>query len=480
MLNSDETPQPIDAPQKGSRPKVAKRQGQAVRKATTTSKENASVNMAWDLGGHLYGVQLILKLKDLHTQLVAKGPPGAASFDGQVDLARKQTRTCTFSRSADGMQTQQTFIEYLEQLDREITQHSDAAVAAGGEPILRPVVLCLDNHASRYSAEVLLAASGQSSRLGIRLFTEEPMTSGFLQSLDQYNATFHRRYNDGRDVYKAAYEAHYKKPCTSYGMVEFIKVLGGDVTLGLPGMWFFWATPHDIITAWRKVGIAGNKLAPEMIDRSEFIDQPALTPGGEQPASPRVTRKRAADLAMTPEGMASGSLQSEKAKVQRLLEHAQELEAMVDAPFDPTAAGVLVPDVVTRPDKEGGGGRKRLTAMHGSVTMQGVGEEAEQREREAAEQAAAAKAKKVQAAEKKEAEAAAASERDAAFARCEVACACGATPCPYAKWKRCPACGPKSGLCKVRACVAARKPLLLGFTPPVGLLEGPEGMDGAL
>ena len=232
-----------------------------------------------------------------------------------------------------------------------------------------------------------------------------------------------------------------------------------------------------------------------MIDRSEFIDQPApmaalatpgaelATPGAElatpgaEPASPHVARKRAADLAMTPEGMVSGSLESEKATVQRLLGHAQELEAMVDAPFDPTAAGILVPDVVTRPDKEGGGGaRKRLTAMHGSVTMQGVGEEAEQREREATEQAAAAKAKKLQAAEKKEAEAAAASERDAAFARCELACVCMVdmvTPCPYAKWKRCPECGPKNGLCKVRACVAARKPLLLGYTPPVGLLERP-------
>ena len=180
---------------------------------------------------------------------------------------------------------------------------------------------------------------------------------------------------------------------------ELIKVLGGDATLGLPGMWFFWANPYDIITAWRKVGIAGNKLAPEMIDRSEFIDQPApmaalATPGAAEPASPRVARKRAADLAMTPEGMVSGSLESERAKVQRLLGHAQELEAMVEAPFDPTAAGLLVPDVVTRPDKEvPGGGRKRLTVMHGSVTMQGVGEEAEQREREAKELAAAVKAK---------------------------------------------------------------------------------------
>ena len=108
------------------------------------------------------------------------------------------------------MQTQATFLQYLQQLDCEITAHSDAAVAAGGEPIARPVVLCLDNHASRYSEELLKAASGQGAKLGIRLFTEEPMTSGFLQSLDQYNGTFHRRYNEGRDAYKIAYEAAYE------------------------------------------------------------------------------------------------------------------------------------------------------------------------------------------------------------------------------------------------------------------------------
>lgn len=60
----------------------------------------------------------------------------------------------------------------------------------------------------------------------------------------------------------------------------------------------------------------------------------------------------------------------------------------------------------------------------------------------------------------------------AAFARCEVACVCGMVPCPYAKWKRCPACGPNNGLCKARACVAARKPLLLGYNPGEGAQDG--------
>lgn len=165
-------------------------------------------------------------------------------------------------------------------------------------------------------------------------------------------------------------------------------------------------------------------------------------------------------------------MESEKAKVQRLLEHGQALEALLDAPFDPTEAGLLVPDVVTRPNKEGPAGRKRLMAMHGSVTMQAVGEEAEQREREATEQAAAAKAKKQMAVEKKEAERLADVKREADFAVCESVCTCGVTPCPWIGWKRCPECGPKKGLCKVRACSAARRPLLLTLTPAVEAVEG--------
>ena len=52
---------------------------------------------------------------------------------------------------------------------------------------------------------------------------------------------------------------------------------------------------------------------------------------------------------------------------------------------------------------------------------------------------------------------------------------CGVIPCPWAKWKRCLNCGPKKGLCKVRECVTARKPLLLGYNPAVGAQETTEG-----
>ena len=90
--------------------------------------------------------------------------------------------------AAEGMQTEETFLTYITRLDKWIDQRSSVEVAAGGAPIERPVVLMLDNHASRFSDEVLQKTCGQAAELGIRIFSEESGTSGFLQALDQFNS----------------------------------------------------------------------------------------------------------------------------------------------------------------------------------------------------------------------------------------------------------------------------------------------------
>tara|TARA_B110000046_G_scaffold128325_1_gene134725 strand:+ start:2324 stop:2806 length:483 start_codon:yes stop_codon:yes gene_type:complete len=154
--------------------------------------------------------------------------------------------------------------------------------------------------------------------------------------------------------------------------------------------------------------------------------------------------------------------------VKALRKYAEELEAERDAPFDPKAAGILVPTAVERPEGRRGAGRKRLSDLHGSVTMRDVGGEAEKRRLEDEAARKAVEEKKRQRLEKKGDEEREAGERIAAFELCEHGCVCGVVPCPYAKRKRCPVCGPNSSVCKVRACVAARKPLLLGYNPVVG------------
>ena len=466
VLNGDETPQGVNASQKGARPKVGKRQGKSVRRAGTYTKENVSLNATWDLHGHLYGLQVVTKRKELSEDLVAEPPRGARAFDDTTDLAAKQSRYCLLSRTKDGMQTQASFIEYLEDLDRQITAHSKASVADGGEPIERPVVLCLDNQASRFSEEVLTAASSQESRLGIRMFTEEPGTSGFLQSLDQYNGKLHRNYNKALGVYKEAFKAHHSHELATVSLSHFLKVLGGCHVLGVPGMWFSWADPFDSVNAWRKVGIAGNKLVPSLINRDEFVTiQPTAAP--TTPTAPN--RKRAAELALTPDGMESGSLASERAKVKALLTYSEELETEHDARFCPAAAGLLVPDCATRPDKSGKNpARKRMSQLHGSTSMRNLAEEAKKRREEDEEKAQTTAANKQQRLEKKEEKKAAAAEEAAGFAHCEAGCKCKKNPCPYAGWKRCPECGPKKGECRARACIAARGPLLLGWNQAAG------------
>jgi hypothetical protein len=199
--------------------------------------------------------------------------------------------------------------------------------------------------------------------------------------------------------------------------------------------------------------------------------------------SPRANRMakraRAADLAKTPDGMVSGSLEAERAKVKALRAALEEREAEDDAPFDPVKAGILVPDVITRDEKPQGKptGKRRLSDLHGSVTMRDVAGEARRRREEAEEAERKKEEKKREAEEKRAAEKRAAQEREAAFAQCEHGCACGVVPCPWLGWKRCPTCGPKKGLCRVRACSAARQPLLLGFN---GVVEAPEVPEGAV
>lgn len=456
--------------QKGRRAKVAKRKGSAVRTSDTENKETLTVNMCWDLSGHNYGVQLVTKRKTLSDDMVITAPSGARQFDDQVDIVHMQTHSCLISRTKEGIQTEVSFIQYLEALNKWITQRSDAEVKAGGKPIERPVVLMLDNHASRYGDEVLAAAEGACPSLGIRIFTEEPATSGFLQALDQYNSKFHRDYNKAKEAFKEAFKARHGNRPPHIGLKEFLSILGGDSSLGLPAMWFSWADPYDIVTAFRKVGIAGNVLCPDNIDRSEFIHQAAAERdvAAAPSASPVVSVEEAA---RTPDGVRSGSLEAMKAKIEKLKALAAKYKSKMEAGFDPLEAGLLVPvsaiagaepgRIPDEDEDESAPARKRsrLSDLHGSFTLREMRAEKDRR-KEAEDGAAEERAQRKQAAAKKKAqEEGETAVRIKAFERCELGCVCGAPPfaCPFAKWKRCPTCGPKPGLCKVRACVAARK-----------------------
>ena len=47
---------------------------------------------------------------------------------------------------------------------------------------------------------------------------------------------------------------------------------GGVEDLGLQGVWFTWVNPQMLISAWRLVGICQQRLTPQAIDRSNFVE----------------------------------------------------------------------------------------------------------------------------------------------------------------------------------------------------------------
>ena len=165
-----------------------------------------------------------------------------------------------------------------------------------------------------------------------------------------------------------------------------------------------------------------------------------------------------------------------KAKFEEMEAYAAELEAKAAAQFNPLSTGLLVPDVITKVPVRAKT-RSKLSDKHGSFTLQDVNGEKKKRVAEDESAADAAAAKRLKAADKKSEAETARADIVMGFEACEHACVCPSKPCAWSGWKRCPACGPKKGLCRVRVCIAARQPLALTYVRAEGdqprFLEGP-------
>jgi len=268
------------------------------------------------------------------------------------------------------------------------------------------VVLAVDNHGSRYDDEVLAAFGHAESEYGIRIFTEEPNTSQFLQALDQYNKKFHDSYQKTLHAYRMAYQQRHGKP-PSMGLVDFFSILSGSGELNIPGMWFIWCDSIDVINAWRKVGICGNVLAPEGICRDGFIDQhdPTVSRVTSANAGPSTASAPAADspppsptagpigsptfseYVCTPEGVASGSNEALLGKLARAREldaHNRSKPPKFRKIFDPSAEGLLpIPERVVRQPADAE--HTRLDSHFGSMSLHNIAQQkAERRDAQAA------------------------------------------------------------------------------------------------
>lgn len=383
----------------------------------------------------------------------------------------------------------------------------------GGTAIEFPVVLIVDNHASRFDSAVQDLCREGAGRLGIRLFFEESNTSHFLQMLDQINEKCHAAYKARKKEYKTAHKQKCARPPPfvmtrpprlshthrrhhlhrygeepDIGLPEFFEILGGCADLGIEGMWWSWCSRTDLLQAWRRVGILGNRLAPDLISRANFIDQGLAEQAAAERSPSRAGPSAAAPAnPATPPGMRTGSLAAVQDKLQQAMVIISEMQR---GPDPSTVPGLLLPRIPENKKRARGGQRVQEISEGGSASLRYLYESGQERKATEKKKADGIEARKVQRAAAKDAQQQAVADLIAAYERCNPVCRC-AGPCPVAGLKRCATCGiVKPQLCRVRTCVAARNgdaplllmppepdppPLPLTAPPPVG---PPAARDG--
>ena len=448
--------------------------GKPLQIQETENKETASVMMAGDAGGFMYGVQFLVKRAGFTWAMTdcLDAPDWALKFDNQIYELEQKSTYCLVTANETGMQTGTTFLDCLKFLRRQIDHRNRLLRERGRKEIAFPITLSLDNHASRFDIQVLRACKGDATGLGFRLFFEESGTSGFLQMWDQINKSAHTAYKKARKEYKTQYEAKYDEP-PDIGVPEFLEIWGGCRDLNLQGAWFTWCSSQMIVSAFRKVGVLSGRLDASQVCRDSFKDRmpgdgpahPApeqATPAAAEPSSPSQTTVEA--VSKTPEGMRSGSLAALKAQLAAARAHAQALESNK---FDPKNYPELVKPKETLAKKRARSGR-RLNSGCGSATLAELLDQKEEVIAEEATAAAAVEARKAAWAARADEATAAAAALQSAWEKCGKGCICGlAEACPIKGLKRCSTCGDiKSRVCIKKPCVAARRPLLITFVPP--------------
>ena len=210
LLNCDEMPQFLAYIANGKLQRAFGRKGVKLQTCANENRECATLMTAADLSGFLYGLQVIVSRKHARASWAdcCDVPEWGLSFaDEKILLGEGKATYGMISPNEKGMQTKETFMEFLRFLVEQIKARSEAEVAAGKPPIEFPVTLMLDNHSSRFGEEILEACSEDAAGLGISLFFEESMSSHILQMLDKIFEKLHKAYRQGLKEYKKQWES---------------------------------------------------------------------------------------------------------------------------------------------------------------------------------------------------------------------------------------------------------------------------------
>jgi hypothetical protein len=129
LLNSDEKPLFLDY-QTGKLTRAYGKHGVPLERSGSENRETATLNTAADLSGFRYGLQAIVGRKHLTHGMAdcCDAPEWAPSFDDSILLADGLSTYGMIAHSEHGIQTKETFREFLSFLSEQIKARSEMEV----------------------------------------------------------------------------------------------------------------------------------------------------------------------------------------------------------------------------------------------------------------------------------------------------------------------------------------------------------------
>ena len=187
LLNADEMPAFLDFLTHNL--KALGERGKPLQKSGEENRECATVMMVGDLGGFVYGPQYLVARKqymacfgDCTTPWADFEDYGELCHDDKIYLLEQRSTYSLISLTDKGVQTGESFADFLRFLRLQIDARNVSLLAAGHTPIEFPVVLLGDNHGSRFDELVLEMTDPDATKFcGILLDFEESNTSHILQ-----------------------------------------------------------------------------------------------------------------------------------------------------------------------------------------------------------------------------------------------------------------------------------------------------------
>ena len=283
VLNRDEMPQFFDFTAHGQgTKKVGTGCSNPARTAERENRETGTIDMVQDLGGFLYGPQILVARKSL----TGSCAPNIAceTFDAKIHELEGYSTFGLVSVCECGVQTGVTLLARYKMLNQELI--------ARGVP--RPVVELTDNHASRYDDAVM----AYCEEIQVEQWNEQSKTSHMFQALDQNNNLCHGAYQKGKVELKGqiAVALTHKEHQAERARIEAGGAPSGkavriwepsEVTIRVQEfitiiclIWFSWSNKITRVMSWRKVGITVEGLAPWLINRTQFVVKEATDGGG--------------------------------------------------------------------------------------------------------------------------------------------------------------------------------------------------------